>query len=74
LPPNANPRHHVEAPFAEGELKNTAEVELVCPRCGYRMMRTAARLRRETGIVCPSCGEPVAPGTDERAKDASGPS
>jgi rubrerythrin len=45
-------------------LKNTAEVELICPRCGYRMTRTAARLRRETDIVCPSCGEPVAPDTD----------
>jgi len=35
--------------LADHPLKNTAEVELVCPRCGYRMMRTAARLRRETG-------------------------
>jgi hypothetical protein len=31
--------------------ENTAEVELICRRCGYRMMRTAARLRRETGII-----------------------
>jgi len=60
--------------LADHPLKNTAEVEIVCPLCGYRMMRTAARLRRETGIVCSSCGEPVAPSTDERAKDASGPS
>jgi DNA-directed RNA polymerase subunit RPC12/RpoP len=60
--------------LADHPLKNTAEVEIVCRRCSYRMMRTAARLRRETGIVCSSCGEPVAPGTDERAKDASGPS
>jgi predicted RNA-binding Zn-ribbon protein involved in translation (DUF1610 family) len=60
--------------LADHPLKNTAEVELVCPRCGYRMMRTAARLRRETRIICPSCGEPVAPSTDERAKGASGPS
>ena len=50
--------------MADRPLKNTAEVELVCPRCGCRMMRRAARLRRETGIVCPSCGEPVAPGTE----------
>jgi transcription initiation factor IIE alpha subunit len=49
-------------------MKNTAEVELICPCCGYRMMRTAARLRGETGVVCPSCGEPVAPDTDEHAK------
>jgi len=32
-------------------LADTAEVELICRRCGYRMMRTAARLRRETGII-----------------------
>ena len=37
--------------MADHPLKNTAEVELICPRCGYRMMRTAARLRRETGII-----------------------
>jgi DNA-directed RNA polymerase subunit RPC12/RpoP len=42
--------------FGVHPLKNTAEVELICPRCGYRMTRTAARLRRETDIVCPSCG------------------
>ena len=37
--------------LADHRLKNPAEVELICPRCGYRMMRTAARLRRETGIM-----------------------
>ena len=37
--------------MADHPLKNTAEVELICPRCGYRMMRTAAQLRRETGII-----------------------
>jgi len=37
--------------LADHPLKNTAEVELICRRCGYRMMRTAARLRRETGII-----------------------
>lgn len=37
--------------MADHPLKNTAEVELICRRCGYRMMRTAARLRRETGII-----------------------
>jgi hypothetical protein len=51
--------------LADHPLKNNAEVELICPCCGYRMMRTVARLRREAAIVCPSCGEPVAPGSDE---------
>jgi hypothetical protein len=37
--------------LADHSLKNTAELELICPRCGYRMMRMAARLRRETGIM-----------------------
>jgi predicted RNA-binding Zn-ribbon protein involved in translation (DUF1610 family) len=43
-----------------------AEVEIVCPRCGYRMPRSAERLRRETEIVCPSCGEVVVPDADAR--------
>ena len=41
-----------------------AEIEIVCPRCGYRMTRTAARLRRRTKVVCPQCGEEIA-GTPE---------
>jgi predicted RNA-binding Zn-ribbon protein involved in translation (DUF1610 family) len=36
-----------------------AEVEIVCPHCGYRMTRTAARLRRRTKVVCPQCGEEI---------------
>jgi len=36
-----------------------AEVEIVCPRCGYRMTRTAARLRRPIKVVCPQCGEEI---------------
>ncbi len=51
---------------SDDPLKHTAQIEIVCPRCGYRMVRTAARLRRETEILCPSCGGPVAPGADER--------
>lgn len=27
------------------------EVEIVCPSCGYRATRTAARLRRETLVT-----------------------
>jgi len=36
-----------------------AEIEIVCPRCGYRMARTPGRLRRDVEIVCPQCGEKV---------------
>ncbi|HKA02195.1 MAG TPA: hypothetical protein VKE70_37045 [Candidatus Solibacter sp.] len=51
--------------MSDDPLKHTAEIEIVCPRCGYRMARTAARLRRETEVLCPSCGGPVAPGAGE---------
>jgi hypothetical protein len=37
------------------------EVEIVCNRCGHRMTRTAARLRRETAVLCPACGAEVVP-------------
>jgi len=53
-------------------LKDTAEVEITCPCCGYRMRRTAARLRRKTEILCPSCGKAVAAGTDEHDREKSG--
>jgi len=52
-------------------LKDAAEVEIACPRCGYRMMRTAARLRRKTEILCPSCGSTVAAGIDEGDREKS---
>ena len=43
------------------------EVEIVCPRCGHRMARTADRLlRRETKIVCPSCGADVVPAEPDK--------
>jgi DNA-directed RNA polymerase subunit RPC12/RpoP len=42
-------------------LEDAAEVEIVCARCGYRTTRTAARLRRETMIVCPECGAEIVP-------------
>jgi DNA-directed RNA polymerase subunit RPC12/RpoP len=32
------------------------EVEVICPRCGHRFVRTVGRLRRETPVVCPNCG------------------
>jgi DNA-directed RNA polymerase subunit RPC12/RpoP len=40
------------------------EVEIVCNRCGHRMTRTPARLRRETPVVCPACGAEVVPPGD----------
>jgi predicted RNA-binding Zn-ribbon protein involved in translation (DUF1610 family) len=42
-------------------LKDDAEVEVICPRCGYHLGRTAGRLRRDTPVVCPNCGEQVVP-------------
>ena len=45
--------------MAKRPTEDHSDVEIVCPRCGYRMTRTAARLRRETGIVCPQCGAVV---------------
>jgi|SRR5215467_6475347 len=46
-------------------FKQTAEIQITCPRCGYCMIRTVARLRRETKILCPSCGGTVAPRADQ---------
>jgi len=44
------------------------EVEIVCSRCGYRMTRNVARLRRETRVVCPQCGAVVMRGGNDRNK------
>jgi len=44
------------------EPKNEPEIEIVCPRCGYRMTRTPARLRRGIALVCPECGQEIDPG------------
>jgi predicted RNA-binding Zn-ribbon protein involved in translation (DUF1610 family) len=46
--------------MARDPLKE-AEIEVVCPRCGYRTTRTAERLRRDTRLVCPECGQDIAP-------------
>jgi predicted RNA-binding Zn-ribbon protein involved in translation (DUF1610 family) len=51
--------------MARDPLKD-AEIEIVCPRCGYRMMRTAARLRRGTKLVCPECGQEIVPDVPDR--------
>ena len=45
--------------MAKEPLKDEAEVEVICPRCGYHLRRTAGRLRRDTPVVCPNCGERV---------------
>jgi rubrerythrin len=42
-------------------LLDAAEIEVICRRCGYLLKRTAARLRRDTPVVCPNCGEQVVP-------------
>jgi len=40
-------------------LNDTAQIELICPHCGYRLVRTAARLRRDIKVVCANCGQDV---------------
>jgi predicted RNA-binding Zn-ribbon protein involved in translation (DUF1610 family) len=35
--------------------------DIVCPRYGDRMTRTPPRLRRQTKVVCPQCGDEVVP-------------
>jgi predicted RNA-binding Zn-ribbon protein involved in translation (DUF1610 family) len=49
-----------------------AEVEVICPNCGYHLTRSVARLRRDTPLVCPNCGkeivEPDHGGNDRRRK------
>jgi predicted RNA-binding Zn-ribbon protein involved in translation (DUF1610 family) len=38
-----------------------AEIEVVCPQCGYRTARTPDRLRRGVRLVCPECGQDIVP-------------
>jgi predicted RNA-binding Zn-ribbon protein involved in translation (DUF1610 family) len=45
--------------MAKLPLRDEAEIEIVCPHCGYHMTRTAGRLRRDTKVVCPNCGGDV---------------
>ena len=41
------------------------QVEIVCPRCGYRTQRTPSRLRRTTPVVCAECGAVIVAGEPE---------
>jgi predicted RNA-binding Zn-ribbon protein involved in translation (DUF1610 family) len=58
--PTLGPRYFTEAMTREPP-KDAAEVEVICPHCGYHLRRTAGRLRRDTPVVCPNCGEQVVP-------------
>jgi hypothetical protein len=46
---------------ASNSPEDAAEVEIICPGCGYRLTRTVGRLRRNTKVVCANCGEDVVP-------------
>jgi predicted RNA-binding Zn-ribbon protein involved in translation (DUF1610 family) len=52
--------------MARDPLKD-AEIEIICPQCGYRMLRTAARMRRGTKLVCPECGQEIEPDRPDRS-------
>jgi predicted RNA-binding Zn-ribbon protein involved in translation (DUF1610 family) len=53
--------------MARDPLKD-AEIEIICPQCGYRMLRTAARMRRGTKLVCPACGQEIEPDRPDRPR------
>ena len=54
--------------MADRPTDDQDEVEITCLRCGYRMTRNVARLRRETRVVCPQCGTVVVPEGDDGDK------
>jgi predicted RNA-binding Zn-ribbon protein involved in translation (DUF1610 family) len=47
--------------MARHPRKVEVEIEVICPSCGYHLRRTAARLRRDTPVICANCGEQVMP-------------
>jgi DNA-directed RNA polymerase subunit RPC12/RpoP len=57
--------------LADHPLKKTAEIEVTCQHCGYRLMRTAAQLRTKGSIDCPACGASIAPGADQQNEKQS---
>jgi predicted RNA-binding Zn-ribbon protein involved in translation (DUF1610 family) len=54
--------------MAKDPPMDDVEVELVCPGCGHRMVRTAARLRRDIKVVCRHCGADIT-GNGDRATE-----
>jgi hypothetical protein len=54
------PLYSIKA-MAKEPLADEAEIEGVCRHCGYHLRHTAARLRRDTPIVCPNRGAQVVP-------------
>jgi len=59
---------------SDDPLKHTAEIAIVSPRCRYRMVRTAARLRhglksRVRPAAGPSRPAPMNATTRHRARD-----
>jgi predicted RNA-binding Zn-ribbon protein involved in translation (DUF1610 family) len=50
------------------DREDDAEVEIICPNCGYRTQRMASRLRRTTPVVCAQCGMVVVEGNADRAE------
>ena len=47
--------------MADNPSEEEPEVEIVCAHCGYRMPRSADRLRRDAAILCPNCGAVIVP-------------
>ena len=54
--------------MAKEPREDEAEIEVICPRCGYHLRRATARLGRDTSIVCPNCAEQVVPPRQEPAR------
>ena len=57
--------------MADHPLKETAEIEITCRRCGYRLMRTVAQLRTKASIDCPTCGQFIAAGVNQENEKQS---
>lgn len=39
---------------------DSAQIAVPCPKCGQKTERAVGRLRRETHLDCPACGETFA--------------
>jgi DNA-directed RNA polymerase subunit RPC12/RpoP len=60
-----------DRPLADHPLKETAEIEIACQHCGYRLMRTVAQLRSKASIDCPACGASIAPDANRQNEKQS---